>query len=117
MAEKGEIMTREQHISCENIIRKASAASGTMSIVPSPSMSGIGIQVMLIQISMAIALGKVFGLSLTQSAAGGLCRSIIGLTAEFSPYPGKNSTWNNIKDAVHLTETIGWKLAEKFANT
>ena len=108
-------MTREQRMSCEKIIRKASAAAGAASVGGGAPVFGAGMGLMPIQVSMATSLGNVFGVTLRQSSAKGLCTSTAALVLGVSPWVDIASMWSNIRNAVQVTEKIGWKLAADFA--
>ena len=73
-----------------------------------------------IQLTMTISLGKVFGVTLTESAAkaaiGSLAASTVGRTVTqvlVGWIPGVGNAIN-ATTAAGLTESLGWLLAKEF---
>lgn len=103
-------MTGTQRVLCEAIIRKAMIASRTAAVgTPQVNVwkeSGIT----PIQISMAVSLGKVFGLNLSPGQAEGNCMLALASIGIDRPDSGHE------KGAAQKTECMGWKLAERFAS-
>ena len=101
-------MTGTQHVLCEAIIRKAMIASRTAAVgIPQINVwkeSGVT----PVQISMAVSLGKVFGLNLSPGQAEGNC--MLALAA----MEINRSDSGHEKSAAQKTECMGWKLAERF---
>lgn len=113
--EAGQLMTQEQITKCNIAIHTASAASAAAGIIPIPVADAVPISAA--QITMVIALGKVFDQSLTEGAAKG----IIGAAA--STFVGRNlvklipiAGWVvSAAVAAGVTEAIGWTVAIDFA--
>lgn len=113
--EAGQLMTQEQITKCNIAIHTASAANAAAGIIPIPVADAVPISAA--QITMVIALGKVFDQSLTEGAAKG----IIGAAA--STFVGRNlvklipiAGWVvSAAVAAGVTEAIGWTVAIDFA--
>ena len=106
---------------CQVIIHAASVAAG---------MTGAGLcwfpmsdapLISAVQITMAIALGEVFGVKLNKSAAKAAVaaaaataagRAVSQLATFWVPFANLAV---NASTAVGLTEYVGWTLAEEFA--
>lgn len=113
--EAGKLMTAKQMVKCNAAIHSASAASGAAAVVPIPVADAIPITAA--QITMVIALGKIFDQKITDSAAKGIigaaASTFIGRTAvKLIPVAG----WiaSGIV-AAGVTEAIGWTVAVDFA--
>ena len=114
-------ITETNRTKCHAIIHSASVATGAVGAglcwVPGSDAPFIS----AVQISMAIALGKVFDIKLNKSAAKAAIASAaaacagraIANTATFW-IPLCNIAVNS-STAVALTEFVGWTLAEDFA--
>ena len=106
-------MTIEQRMACEKIIKRDSMAAGVMATGAGYGRPGTGMNIMPIQISMAISLGKIFGVAITQSMARGLCMSVASLI-EITSFQDSIPVWISMNGITRMTEKMGWKLAEKF---
>ncbi len=110
-------MTESQIAKCNAAIHTASVASGAAGAVPIPVADAIPITAA--QVTMVLALGKIFDQELTDSAAKG----IIGAAA--STFIGRNvvklipvAGWiASAAVAAGVTEAIGWTVAVDFAKT
>lgn len=118
--EGGKKMTHDEKNKCRAIIHSASVAAaavgGGLAQVP---MSDNAV-ITPIQLTMAISLGKVFDITLDQSAAKAAIASasaaLVGRTLSqilvgWIPVIGNGI---NATTAATLTETIGWILANEF---
>ena len=109
------IMSPKQLKNCNIAIHSASAAAATAGAVPIPVADAIPITAA--QVSMVIALGKIFDQKVTESAAKALisaaASTLIGRTAvKFIPIVG----WGvSAAVAAGVTESIGWTVAVDFA--
>ncbi len=113
-------MTSRETMLCNGIIHTASAAAaavgGGLAQVPTSD----NVIITPIQLSMAVALGKVFGITLDQSAAKAAVASAaaatVGRTASqvlIGWIPGMGNIIN-ATTAVTVTEAIGWIMAKEF---
>lgn len=115
-------MTSEQRSKCHAIIHSASASAaavgGGLAQIPCSDNAIIT----PIQLAMTISLGRVFGLELGDSAAKAALASVAAATVGraasqvllgWIPIAGNII---NAGTAASVTETIGWMLAEDFAN-
>lgn len=107
---------------CHTAIHSAATAAGAAGAIPIPMSDAVPITAT--QITMIIALGKVFGVSLSGSVA----KSIAGVAVTqhagraiasniLKAIPGVNATIGSIvgaSTAVALTETLGWLVADDF---
>lgn len=115
--EAGKLMTEKQLAKCNAAIHTASVASGAAGAIPIPVADAIPITAA--QVTMVIALGKIFNQELTESAAKGL----IGAAA--STLIGRNivklipiAGWiASAAVAAGVTEAIGWTVAVDFAKS
>lgn len=114
--EAGKLMTEDQILKCNMAIHVAAVASGAAGGVPIPVVDALPITAT--QVTMVLALGKVFDQKITESAAKGL----IGAAA--STFVGRNlvkmipvAGWVvSAAVAAGVTEAIGWTIAGDFAN-
>lgn len=114
-------ITDEQWLECHAIIHTASTlaagAGAGMAPVPVPDATII----IPIQVSMIISLGKVFGLTLTQSSAQALAmanlEAMIGKTiAKFlTGWIPVIGSVINAGTAAALTESLGWLIVDDFS--
>ena len=113
-------MTGSQKIKCNAIIHSASTATavvgGGLAQIPTSDNAVIT----PIQLSMTIALGKVFNVSITQSSAMATIASVSAATIGRAAsqvlvgwIPGAGNVINAITAAT-LTESIGWLIADQF---
>lgn len=109
------LMNKDQLTKCNLAIHTASAASAAAGAVPIPVADAIPITAA--QVTMVLALGKVFDTKITESAAKGL----IGAAA--STFVGRSLIklipivgWGvSAVVAAGVTEAIGWTIAVDFA--
>lgn len=110
------MMTGEQLKSCSIAIHTASVAAGAAGVIPVPVADAVPITGA--QVTMAIALGKVFDKTLTESAAKALisaaATTFVGRAlVKLIPVAG----WiASAAVAAGVTEAIGWTLAVEFAS-
>lgn len=113
-------MTDKEIGLCNGIIHSASAATavvgGGLAQVPGSD----NIIITPIQLAMAVSLGRVFGITIDQSAAKAAVASAAaattGRTASqvlLGRFPGVGNVINAITAAT-LTEAIGWMMAKDF---
>lgn len=109
------IMNKEQLTKCNVAIHTASAAGAAAGAIPIPLADAIPITTA--QITMVMALGKVFDANVTESIA----KSIVGAAA--STFVGRSLVkmipvfgWGiSAAVAAGVTEAIGWTVAVDFA--
>lgn len=115
-------MPKELEKKCHMAIHSATVASATAGAIPIPMSDAIPITAA--QIGMIISLGKIFGVSLTQSAAKSIA------TVTLTQQAGRAVASNLLKlipgagtiiggaigasTAAALTETLGWIIADDF---
>lgn len=115
-AEAKKLMTEDQVVKCNVAIHIASAAAGAEAFIPIPGADAVPITAT--QITMIIALGKVFDQKVSESAA----KAVIGAAA--STFVGRSlvklipfAGWvASAAVAAGVTEAIGWTAAVDFAN-
>lgn len=113
--EAGNLMTSDQLTKCNVAIHTASVASGAAGFIPIPVADAVPISAA--QVTMVIALGKIFDQTLTEGAAKGLigaaASTLIGRSlVKFIPIAG----WVvSAAVAAGVTEAIGWIVATDFA--
>ncbi len=114
-AEAEKIMTKKQLKQCNIAIHSAAVASGAAGVIPIPVMDAVPISA--VQLSMVLALGKIFDQKITESAAKGLigaaASTLVGRAlVKFIPIVG----WGvSAAVAAGVTEAIGWTIAVDFA--
>lgn len=115
-------MPRDLKQKCHRAIHTATTASAAAGAIPIPMSDAIPITAA--QIGMVIALGKIFGVTLSQAAA----KSIVGVgltqqvgRAVFSnvlkAIPGAGSVVGGVvgaTTAAGITEALGWIIADDF---
>lgn len=113
-------MTDNQKAKCHAIIHSASAAAGGVGAGLAQVPGSDNLIITPIQLTMTISLGKVFDLTLGESAAKAALASAaaatVGRTASqllIGWLPGVGNLVNATTAGV-LTETIGWILAKEF---
>ena len=115
-------MTDTQKAKCHAIIHSASASAAAVGAGLAQIPCSDNAVITPIQLTMTISLGRVFGLELTESAAGAAvasaAASTVGRTASqvligWIPVAGNII---NAGTAATITEAIGWLLAEGFAS-
>lgn len=108
-------MTSDEKKKCHRVIHSATIAAGGAGMIPLPVADNVVIAP--IQTAMIVALGKIFGHTISQ----GYAKSIVGTlfagqlgTALVKMIPGGGII---IKAGVaaSLTETLGWTIAKEFA--
>lgn len=103
---------------CHKIIHTATVAAGAAGAIPIPVSDAIPIGIA--QITMIIALGKVFDITIGQSAAKSIASvglaSFVGrtvVTSALKLIPGIGSVVG-AATAVAVTESLGWLVADDF---
>ncbi|MCR5660612.1 MAG: GTP-binding protein [bacterium] len=113
--EAGKLMTDDQILQCNLAIHTASAASAASGFIPIPMADAIPITAC--QVTMVIALGKIFDQEISSAAAKG----IIGAAA--STFVGRNLVklipivgwFVSAGVAAGVTEAMGWTIAVDMA--
>lgn len=115
-------LTEKQRRQCHTIIHTASASAGAVGAGLAQAPCSDNLIIAPIQITMTIALGRVFGIELTESAAKAAITSVAGTTIGrtisqvllgWIPIAGNII---NASTAATITEAMGWMLAEDFAS-
>lgn len=115
-------MPKEIKTKCHAAIHSATVAAGAAGAIPIPMSDAVPITAA--QITMVIALGKIFGMSLSRAAA----KSITGVavtqqagrtifTNILKAIPGANATIGSVvgaSTAATMTEALGWLVADDF---
>lgn len=115
--EAGKLMTEDQIVKCNITIHTATVAAGASGAIPIPVADAIPMSVA--QLTMVIALGRIFGQKITESAAKGIlgaaASTFVGRELfKFIPVVG----WiTSAGIAASVTEAIGWTVAVDFAKT
>ena len=113
-------MTSEEKTLCEAIIHTASVAAAGVGAGMAQIPGSDNAVISPIQLTMAVSLGKVFGINLDESAAkaavvtGGA--ALVGRTISqvlIGWIPGLGNAVNAIT-AASITEGIGWAMAKEF---
>lgn len=114
------IMISEERTLCEAIIHTASVAAAGVGAGMAQIPGSDNAVISPIQLTMAVSLGKVFGINLDESAAkaavvtGGA--ALVGRTISqvlIGWIPGLGNAVNAIT-AASITEGIGWAMAKEF---
>ena len=113
--EAGKLMTQKQIGLCNGAIHTASVAAAAAGFVPIPAADAVPISAA--QITMVIALGKIFDQKITESAAKG------AIAAAAATFVGRNLVklipfvgWGiSAAVAAGVTEAIGWTIAVDLA--
>lgn len=114
-------ITPDQRGQCHAIIHTASASAGAVGGGLAQIPGSDSLPIVAIQTTMTIALGRVFGLELTdtmaRSAMAGVATTTIGRALSqflvgWIPVAGNII---NASTAASVTEALGWALAEDFA--
>lgn len=118
---KGLNITEDQRKKCHAIIHAASVAAGGAGAAGAQLPVADNTVIVPAQITMIIALGKVFDLDITKSVASGIIKSaaasFIGRTASqvlVGWIPGVGNAINSAT-AAGITETIGWMTVKEFS--
>jgi uncharacterized protein (DUF697 family) len=115
-------MTSDQRDKCHAIIHGASVSGAGIAAAMAQAPGTDNIPLTAIEIAMVIALGQVFGISITESGAksiiAGYLGTIIGrgvfqFAIGWVPFLG-NAV--NAATAAGVIETLGWAVATDFAN-
>lgn len=113
-------MTSRETGLCNGIIHSASAAAAAVGGGLAQAPGSDNLIITPIQLTMAVSLGKVFGIDLDQSAAKAAVASatgaMVGRTASqvlIGWLPGIGNIIN-AATAAAVTESIGWILANEF---
>ena len=114
-------MTSDEHQKCHAIIHTASASATAVGAGMAQIPGSDNAVITPIQLAMAISLGKVFGVSLTETTAmaaiGSVAANTLGRTASqllVGWIPGLGNAIN-AATAASLTEAMGWTLAKQFS--
>ena len=112
-------MTFEQRTKCHQIIHAASALSGAVGVIPIVTFFD-SVVITPAQVTMVIALGKVFGKEISESyaqaIAGAAVAEMVGKGASkvvFSCIPVIGNIANGAV-AASLTEALGWFIVSQF---
>ena len=113
-------MTNEEQKLCHGIIHTSSLAAGAVGAGFAQIPTSDNLLITPIQLSMTVALGKVFGITMSQSSAKAALASAIGATVGrtisqvfLGWIPGVGNVIN-ATTAATVTEAIGWALALEF---
>ena len=113
-------MTTKEKYLCNGIIHSASMAAGAIGAGLAQLPTSDNMIIAPIQLTMAISLGKVFGITLDHSAAKASVASAAAATvgraasqAFIGWIPGVGNAIN-ATTAATLTESIGWIMAKEF---
>lgn len=113
-------MTEREIALCNGIIHTASAAAAAVGGGLAQLPLSDNLIITPIQATMAVSLGKVFGITLDQSAAKAAVASALAATVGRTAtqiivgwFPGVGNIVN-ATTAAALTETIGWIMAKEF---
>lgn len=114
-------INRELYAACHGVIHSASAAAAATGAGLAQLPCSDNAVITPIQLAMTIALGRVFGMELTESAAKAAMVSMAGASVGRTLsqvlvgwIPGLGNAINAVT-AAGVTETLGWLLAEDFA--
>lgn len=115
-------MLESRNDKCHAIIHSAAAGAGAIGAGLAQIPLADNIPITTIQVGMIISLGKVFDVSLTESAAkgllGGFAAQAVGRNAvgiAFGWFPGIGNALK-ASTASALTEAIGWATVKHFEN-
>ena len=132
-----EFMTKKQRDKCHAIIHATSVTAAGVCAGVAQIPGGDHFALIPIQLAMVVALGGVFGIDREESVAlAGIGSGAATVTGRIASTFGKSAVKNvgkattkefakripiignvlNATIAVTLTETMGWQIAEQFAN-
>ncbi len=112
-------MTDRQRIRCHAIIHGASASAGAVGAGFAQLPGAHAVLIVPIQVAMIAALGRVFGLEVTKTAARSVIYATLGtmlgrgattVLPRFIPGVGNVL---NATVAAGITEALGWALAQQ----
>lgn len=113
-------MTDSQYAKCHAIIHSAAAATGAVGGGMAQIPLSDAVPISAAQVGMVIALGEVFDVPLSESAAKSLVSSLSGAALGrmvsqvlLGWLPGIGNAIN-AATAAGITETLGWKAARHF---
>ena len=113
-------MTSDERTKCHGIIHTATATCGALGGGMAQLPMADAIPLTAIQVTMIVSLGKVFGKAITETTAKALIKSLGGAAVGrlisqvlVGWIPGLGNAIN-AGTAISITETLGWKAAEKF---
>lgn len=115
--EAGKLMTADQITKCNAAIHTAAVAAGGVGFIPIPVVDAIPISA--VQVTMVVALGKIFDQTITDSVAkgfiGAAASTLVGRSlAKMIPIVG----WGvSAGVAAGVTEAIGWTIAVDLAKS
>lgn len=115
--EAGKLMTEKQVAQCNAVIHTASVAAGAGGGIPIPIADAVPISAA--QVTMVVALGKIFNQEISSSTAKGAiaaaASTFVGRTLiKFIPVAG----WIvSAGVAAGITEAIGWTIAVDMAKS
>ena len=115
-------MSRELQKKCHIAIHSATVAAATAGAIPLPLADAIPISAA--QVGMVIALGNIFGICLSQSAARAAAEVALSKKVGHTVFknlvkalPGPGQLVGSLTGAITAgvaTETIGWIVADRF---
>ena len=111
-------MTNDEKEKCHYIIHSAATAAAAIGVIPIPGADFAPI--CAAQVTMIIALSRVFKVAITDDAAKQTAKTfIVGnmgktLVAQFSKIIPVLGSGINATVAAGLTEVLGWEVAEDF---
>ena len=113
-------MTSEEKKSCHGIIHTSSLLAGAVGAGLAQIPTSDNLLITPIQLTMTVALGEVFGITMSQSSAKAALASAIAATVGRTVsqvfigwIPGVGNVIN-ATTAATVTEAIGWALALEF---
>ena len=116
-------MTSREKGLCNGIIHSASVLAGVVGAGLAQVPCSDNLVITPIQLTMAVSLGRVFGIELEQSAAKAAVASATAATVGRTTaqvlvgwMPGVGNAIN-ATTAASITEAIGWIMVKEFENT
>jgi len=116
---KKRILTAKERIKCHGIIHSFSTGSGAVGAGLAQIPVSDSFIITPMQIMMIVALGDVFGVKLSKSAAAAMAASTASLFGKsaskvIAHIPVIGNVANGVT-AVSITELLGWKVVEEFS--